>query len=175
MAEAFTLLDTVLITTSTPTVDIQIDTYAGSYDELILEIIGLKVVTDTSGLSLRVSDDGGSSYDSGSSDYKFGRLGTGSSGTDNGSSTGGNSIDLAGSIGNDSFASLNGQIVISGYADAALLTQFRYDISYYHSGNNVFRVVGAGYRDAATAVDHVQLWPWSGNIASAKVKVIGVN
>lgn len=177
MAAAFTLLDTIDVTSSVATIDFPIDTYSGLYEELLIHILGLQPANNNTGLALRISTDGGSSFESGSTNYKFGRRGIGSTGSDDGNSNGNNAIDIAGAnIGNTTSGGLSGQIIVArGWDDVAKLTQFQFDAVYYSGGGHSFRTLGSGYRDAASIATDLRLFAWTGNIEKAKIKIIGLN
>ena len=140
----------------------------------------MQPATDDVELWLRTSANGGSSYNAGATDYKYGFNGMIST-TSQGSSSGGATKIVVGggtganqAIGNG--ASERVQFAIE--FEAPSVAAFRQNFSITSIGitaNDVpASLAGGGYRDAAEIVDAVQLIFETGNVATGDVTLYGV-
>lgn len=175
MTSPYTLLATYTISSPVGNLDIPIAAYAGTYEQLVLEIMQFKPVTDSVALGLKVSTDGGASFDGGTG-YRHARIEMADNGQGNQNSVGDSAISMALAIGNDANGGISGQIVVArGWNDATVYSQFRFDMDWYRFDDHVVRSIGSGIRFAAQDTTDLQLFFSSGNIASGVVKVIGIN
>ena len=145
----------------------------GTYDEYQIIITGLTVSSSGTVLQTRFSSDGGTSYDSGASDYayQYTRLDTG-----NTLNTGDSSIEICTGIGTDVGTSCNAVIYLnnpsgSGYTS---LSQ-RYNHQDSSGGAGVYRHgSGGGSRRAATVIDAIEFSATTGNIVTGEFRLYGV-
>jgi len=131
----------------------------------------LSPVTDNQALLLRTSTNGGSSYDSGASDYWYTHLRSVTGGAT--SNLGGQSsaIYLSGNVGNASGELLVGTITLMnpGLGQPCMLN---YETDHVDgTGSTYYAVRGGGARRASTDVDALQLTFASGNLNTGNVTV----
>lgn len=132
-------------------------------------------VQDNVSLWLRTSNDGGSTFDSGSTDYYSHLSGKNLGGaTFSSLQNPGDNITMATSVGNDT-----GEDGISGnlwcyYPSASKRTMFTWDLA-WHLWNDVLGSTdnGFGIRDAAEEVDGVRFNFSTGNILSGTITMYG--
>lgn len=144
------------------------------YDKYELQFINVKPQTDTANLVLRTSTNGGSSYDSGASDYAYAVSDFSTAGSSVGPySAGATGILLANSVGNDANENgVSGNLSIFTPSDAIYTSV--YFSTVFRASNGVLYVGnGSGQRMAAADVDAIQLLFSSGNITSGKFKLYG--
>lgn len=144
------------------------------YDKYELQFINVKPQTDTANLVLRTSTNGGSSYDSGASDYAYAVSDFSTAGSSVGPySAGATGIPLANSVGNDTNENgVSGNLSIFTPSDAIYTSV--YFSTVFRASNGVLYVGnGSGQRMAAADVDAIQLLFSSGNITSGKFKLYG--
>lgn len=131
-------------------------------------------VTDSTNLQIRTSANGGSSYDSGASDYDYSQL----RGVDSGA---GGTITMAGAasqnsiimtpvIGNATGEFVSGTITIHN-PGLGSRTMLNYSLSGVNPSGQPFTSAGGGNRRSSAAVDAVQLTFLSGNLNTGKVTV----
>lgn len=152
---------------------------SSTYHHYIVVIDHVVVQTDDVSLIMRTSTNGGSSYDSGASDYRYQVSGTQDSGTDSSAnSTGATSLLITAGgggagIGNATNESFSGRVTIynpsvAGYGHVT------WEAVYYNTVPRVTRVMGAGMRIAAADIDAIQFLASSGNLVSGTFKLYGV-
>lgn len=135
-----------------------------------------EVIPATDGISfrLRTSTDGGSSYDSGATDYRWGRFGwnvSGATGTSNSSGT--DHIRLHDDTGNGSNESSSGYAMLYNPTAANYTKIYSEALQFQQSG--VFsQYITHGVRMSAADVDAVQFYFASGNITSGTFKLYGL-
>lgn len=147
------------------------------YDEYIFEFLGLVPATNLVNLIMRMSTNGGSSYDSGTnygwSVQRFSSSGAGYSGA----GTGQTDICLDGGSGADSVRNaatggIHGFLRLFKPSDTTLykrvLGEFAYD------SGNVQASIATGAYLSATAVNAIRFLFASGNIASGTIRVYGI-
>ena len=146
------------------------------YESYVFAFHNVTPATDGAELQMRTSSDGGSSYDSGASDYEvvLRRL---KSGNDSNVATGSGDSELAltrGEVGSSAGETgICGELMI--YApDAAVHTQMTWDLSYITDANTMAMLSGAGRRMSAADVDAVQFLFDSGNLESGKIVMYGI-
>jgi hypothetical protein len=149
-----------------------------TYDEYFIEIVNLIPATNAVGLIMRMSTDGGSSYDSGTnystSAYRFINSGAGAGG-----GTGQTSISLDGGNGTDFLSNTSTWGAIGGYklfspSSTALYKRVIGTISYFNSASALEGATVVGAYLSTTAVNAFQLLTTSGNITSGIVRCYGV-
>lgn len=146
-----------------------------------LKLIGwLQPVADDVELWVRVSDDGGSSYEADASDYAYwwdARDGGGSTQTKN--SAGDvkiaiGSSNASNSVGNASNERIQFEITLNNPNSAAFYKLFDIKASYIGAGGTLIAGQGGGASLAAAAVNGLQLLFESGNIALGDVTLYGL-
>jgi hypothetical protein len=169
----------VLLTSGTVSsasaLSIPLTSYTG-YRGLKFEFINFIPATDSVALQVRFSTNGGSSYDSGSSDYKYSYLYyTSLNASVNGSSDAASLIEMAGAVGSGSAEGVNTTAELLGQANAALKTRISFTSAVYSSNDQSRVAVGSGLRNTAQDTDAIQVFFSSGNIASGSYAVYGYN
>ena len=166
---------------SVSSLDIVLTSYTG-YRGLIFMLANFLPVTDGVTLMLRVSTNGGSSYDAAAGNYQFASYGINSAGTGvNSSTTSSTVINLSTGtggalVGNASGEGLNGRIEI--YRQT--VTGFRPRILFHTAANSnaattdVVQQIGVGGRTANQDTDAVRFLFSSGNISSGDYAVYGL-
>lgn len=155
------------ISTTTLAADAQIDltgfdssTY-GDYEIWLRNVIP---ATDAVALRMRTSTDGGSTYDSGASDYYDGGTANTIEWTGASASTG---------VGSDTNEDgVSGVIRIFG-PHLSKRTMFQADLVYFRADGTFVRVTDQAYRAAAADVDAVRLYFSSGNFESGEISFYG--
>lgn len=152
----------------------------GTYEEYLLEIIGLVPATDGTLPFIRTTTDA-TNFDAGGSDYQWAITGWGGGGTNiNDDDTTATGIALVydtagtGQIGNAAGESFNGSVTIYDPANASLFTTIGFATSYVAEGAFIVTAVGGGYRASAADVDGFRVIMDSGNITSGEFKLYGV-
>lgn len=129
-------------------------------------------------LYLRTSTDGGSTWDSGASDYVWLRVsGQGTNATGNSSgSIGDTKIDMGGANYQTAASdSVCGQIWCYGLSSATFNPFFQYKMTANDSTGGVSLDNGAGSRVAAADVDGIRLLPSTGTITSGNFRIYGIS
>lgn len=148
---------------------------SGVYDDYLIELVNVLPVTNTQPLRMRMSTDGGATYDSGNN-YNWLRWGFDSGG---GSASGGNAVafiqvDLQGVSNTPSAAGATGSLRLQPSVGSFQTAVFG-DLSFYTTGAGSFtKELVAGRYTPSTAVDAFQFYFASGNIASGTVRVYGL-
>lgn len=161
---------------SQATLDIVLTSYT-SYRGIIIKA-DLSAATDNVSLRLRLSTNGGSSYDSGASDYKYsGHLGF-TTGSNHVVSGGASSIIIAGDstngVGNVSDEGVHSTIEILSQTNTAKKPKVFYQCSWIYFDNGIGTMYGSAFRNAAQDTDAVQLFFSSGNISSGSYAIYGL-
>jgi len=147
-------------------------TFSGSYRKYRLELENVYCTSDGFMLRMRTSTDGGSTFDSGASNYGYAY---GASGTYGPASTTGTYIETSTNlVGSATDEGLWGEIDFYDPLNASLKTFARWQIFgriYNSAASNI--ITGAGYRDSAADVDTVQLFFSSGNFGGGKIRLFG--
>lgn len=147
-------------------------TFSGSYRKYRLELENVYCSSDGFTLRMRTSTDGGSTFDSGASNYGYAY---GASGTYGPVSNTGTYIETSSNmVGSATDEGLWGEIDFNDPLNASLKTFARWQIFgriYNSAAANI--ITGAGYRDSAADVDTVQLYFSSGNFAGGKIRLFG--
>ncbi len=159
---------------SAATLDIVLTSYTG-YRGILIKLINFIPATDAVTLQMRVSTDGGSSYDASAGAYWY--INTG--GYSNSGvlaiirSTGATSISLADGIGNGASEGITSDVTIMGQTNTAVRQRIGLESWYYDSNNNAGHLMGTGLRATAQDTDAVRFLFSSGNIGSGTYAVYG--
>lgn len=147
-----------------------------AYAGFQFELIGFIPATDNVALYIRTSTNGGSSYDSGASDYRFYSAQL----LDNNNTVFGDSRSVAAAqisacvgVGNGSAEGVDASIKLMGNFNTALQAKLRFECDVYDQANNAVGYRGGGRRAAAADVDAIQFLFSSGNIASGTYRIYG--
>jgi len=153
-----------------------------TYEEYELHIINLVPATDDSEVRLVVSEDGGSTFKTGASDYEL-SISTIDSGNDIYISQTEPNLghilltrnSIGGDVGNAAGESFSGVIKIFNPSETSLTKLFQVCGSYIHAGGTLQQVSGsAAYKGTSNAIDALRIIMDSGNITSGKFKLYGV-
>lgn len=137
------------------------------YDAYQFVLQNIVPATDTVTLRLRTSTNGGSTYDSGSSDYKYNRIDTGALTAGYISLT---TADVGSASGEDG---VSGVINVLG-PHLAKKTQITWQLSQIKNNGDVVQRAGAGARISSADVDAVRFLFSSGNIESGTITMYGM-
>ena len=173
----FTLISTTNITSSVASADISL---GGSYTVYMLVITELVSALANSYLKIRVSDDNGTTFESGNNYWTIGELrhqttGSGGSGTLN---NGGNQLKTDGAIlqdGGITSDDMRGStIYITGADNSSLPTNFRSFSSSADASGNGLSYSSVTYNQTSVITD-VRIFFPSGNISSGIIKLYGLS
>lgn len=169
--ESWNVIETVTVTGASSNIDISIPS---GYSKIEFHLVDITSSSDGAGFYIRVSTDGGSTFQSGTSDYDFGSLWFryDTSGNRNGR---GNKIDLTNSkgIGNGVGESLSGKITITNpYSTNYKLLQLK-STWIDEDGKMNDQSGGGSYIGTNVAIDYIRFYLSSGNV-SGTVKVMGL-
>ena len=169
----------VLITTQTvtsPVASVDFTGIDGTYDEYELRIFNAIPVTDNVTFQMRTSTDGGSTFDSGATDYQYGFIlhatnittvqAVGTTGTD--------SVGLVASVGSDTGEwgiNLSMQLLRPSIAQPF---NFMWKSSYISNLTLLNHNYGTGRRLSAADVDAIRFYFSSGNVETGIFKLYGV-
>jgi len=144
------------------------------FDDYFVIIERLIPATDGSLLRMRTSTNGGSSYDSGASDYHYSRGGTTAAGSGTNANTASLAIDMTSNVGNAANETgVSGRIDFCKPSDAVYFGM-NFAVRWIDTGTIPLDMTGCGYRMAAADVDAFQLLFSSGNITSGSAKLYGL-
>ena len=145
-----------------------------TYDVFEFEIMNLVPATDDVSLYCRMSADGGTSYDSGASDYKWVYMGRDFSGSevnqDNADSEINLNDDIGSAAGEDGYS---GTITLRGAHLAKKTTITAISTDWDSAASNFGIYVAGGSRESQAAVNGIQFFFSSGNIESGTITVYG--
>ncbi|HEX2594697.1 MAG TPA: hypothetical protein VHL34_24555 [Rhizomicrobium sp.] len=145
-----------------------------SYDDYLIEFVNIVPATDNALLWMRVSTDGGSTYDSGSNyTYRYWRL---ASGTAVVSSAGATKIILTDSVGNNGLWGVIGRLSLYSPGSTSIRKMVNGQLAFMQSGGSgaLEEDMPMGVYDSTTAVNAFQFLFSTGNIASGTIRVYGV-
>lgn len=165
--------DYTLISSAVASSDTFIDfVLPGGFDSYKLIFLNVTNSAETAFL-LRTSNDGGSTFDSGGSDYQHSSINNSSYST---TPTGaGNQAASSISLATINQTTMNGEVSILS-PDSSDRTFINWHLTSYRptqSGMN--NVSGSGNRNAIESVDAIRLLPSGGNIATGTIKLYGVS
>ena len=150
---------------------------SSTYDEYELRLLNVKPAADLQTFRIRTSSNGGSSFDSGGSDYGYNTIYAESAVIDNQESNSGSSMSLSkvSSVGNNTNETgWSGRIRIIRPGED-WYTQLQWNGGYASTLGASIPVIGSGERKQAIAVDAVQFLFTSGNVGSGLFALYGVN
>lgn len=147
-----------------------------TYDQYIVECIGVVPVLNNETFMMRTSSDGGVSYDAGPSDYShvFLRLMDGSTSNTVYADSGDTAADLGTALGNTAGEHVNSSIKIYNPAGTSLRKTMQYDSVMVRENGETQRATGMCTRESTAAINALQFLFKNGNIASGKFKLYGV-
>jgi hypothetical protein len=138
------------------------------------ELENVKPATNGVVLFVRFSSNGGSSYDSGASDYQWTLSGNSNAGFSDQSSAA-TAAAVAPLMGNAATErGVSGRMTLYHAGDAATYTRFLADVVGDNTANHVYRAISAGRRLADQDTDAVRFLLTSGNIASGTIRMYGL-
>ena len=149
---------------------------ASTYDSYQLRICNIQPANNAVNLDLKTSTDGGSSYDSGASDYHHNWMQMRTNTQDNDHDAADSQIKLTGNQGCGSAANrlVSAVIDISNPAEAAYTT-FSWQTAWTSGTPDYCVINGFGERMSAADVDAIQLSFSSGNFAAkGKIQLLGI-
>lgn len=129
--------------------------------------------SDNVSLYLRTSTDGGSTYDSGASNYQYANFFFQPSNSGTEGSGGDTKISLASGVGSNTDEKWSGVLWVTGH-DAAFPARFVWQGSSQDQGDTSTGRFGHGYRNTTADIDAVQFSMSSGNIASGSITLYGL-
>ena len=147
-----------------------------AYDEYIFTLTDIIPATDGANLLMRVSQDGGSTFKAGASDYAFAKWGWSSTAGAPAGSTGDTSIIIVTALSNAS-ATRSQQLKISMWnpAGAVLAKYFTWQHGHVDTSGAVEGAVGTGlFKLNQAAIDGIRFLMSSGNITSGTFTLYGV-
>lgn len=144
------------------------------FDDYFVILEKILPATDGSLLRMRTSTNGGSSYDSGASDYHYSRGGTSAAGSGTNANATSSGIELTSSVGNAANeVGVSGRLEFCNPQDAAYFG-VNFAVRWIDTGTIPLDMTGCGYRMAAADVDAFQILFSSGNITSGSAKLYGL-
>jgi hypothetical protein len=151
--------------------------FQSDFDEYVVEFINIQPATNAVGLQVRMSTNGGSSWASGASDYRWSFMAYGSGGPGNTNSTGATSVSLIGfaNISNNALNTTSGYIRVFNPLSTTSYKMLQSHQAYWDSTPTLVTGEVVGAYQSATAVNAIQLFASSGNIASGAARIYGVD
>lgn len=150
--------------------------FQSDYDEYIVEFVNLIPATNGVTLSLRMSTNGGVSYDSGSN-YRVALRFDNSAAT--GGSSGSNSatsLGFAGFISNSSSGGgAVGHLRIFSPLSSSIQKFFPFLCFFLSNDGNYYHTTGGGVYNQTTATNAISFFMSSGNIASGTIRIYGLS
>ena len=149
---------------------------AAKYENYIFKLANIIPVTDGDVLGIRTSTNGGSTYDSGASDYRYGIEGVNETGANSGTGSSGaptmriNVVGLGSASGEDGFS---GTVDFNG-PHLAKSTYMTVIGVYEDTSGDILAVHGGGWRVSSADVDAVRFLMVSGLLESGTITMYGV-
>lgn len=152
------------------------------FDEYVIDVVNYLPATDNTLMWLRVSEDGGSTWKSGASDYGYGNFTVGNGTTLFGSGSGGDTKIIFGprsaageDFSNTAARAVNGQIRFFNPCGTTVNKRFMAHLMFSPSGGGTQQIIGHGhYVGTANAINGIQILSSSGNITSGSFYLYGV-
>ena len=169
------LLKTVTEASAVASIDVE-DWYSVDYDEYQIEVLNLLPATDTDILYMRMSTDGGSTYDSGAN---YGTavfyIRDGADSNTLGDSSGANEILLSDGLSNtQAQGGVSGSFKFINPGSTIFYKALNFHLSMIHSTSDyLHNMIGTAKYFSTTAVNAFQFFMSSGNITGT-VRVYGV-
>jgi hypothetical protein len=149
-----------------------------TYDLYIFDIESIAPATDGAEFLIRISQDSGSTWKSGITDYEYVMVGRGSDGGTIGLDSAGTSSILIGeNLGSAAAESLSGRLELRNPSDT---TKYKHIIGQTCHWDNTgtshleMQSIGGSYNADTNAINGVQFLMSTGNIASGTVRLYGV-
>lgn len=147
----------------------------GTYKKYAIVVSALRPSTDAVEPIFRVSSDGGSTYDNGSSNYEYVNRSYSTSNLNaNSNSNSSTAISFVNSNGNDTGESTNFLLFMNEPNSTSVYKTFEWVGSVYYSNGILYSMNGAGSRKTSTQIDAIQFSYLSGNIASGTFTLYGL-
>lgn len=150
--------------------------WTGTYREIIIEVDHVRPASDNTSLFIRTSSDGGTSYDSGASDYQWAAQ-IFDLATNLAAATSGSAMMINGNVvgvGNQATEMISGTIHLFAADDSGNRTHLDWSGYMNDTSGNVRKVSGCGERKTNAVTDGVQFLFNTGNITSGRVRVYGI-
>lgn len=154
-------------------IDIALDDFTG-YRNFMIVFENVRPATDGAELFLRVSTDGGTTFDAAASNYEWNYLGLAAA---VGVSTGTNAdteIQIAEAMGNVDGEGMSGHLWIFDPHTTTSFTNFTWHVGYFNSASNTTVLTGQGRRHAAQDTTDVRFLMDAGNITSGRFILYGI-
>lgn len=144
-----------------------------SYRDFIVVLSHIVPATDTADFWFRTSTNNGSTYDSGASDYQWGRMSVSSGAVSAlGGSAADTKISLANNLGTGTRETFNGQLTLHDPQGTAGV-HVNWENTIYSATPTFFKTSGGGFRNSTADVDAIRFMMSTGNIASGTFTLYG--
>lgn len=154
------------------TIDI-VGVLTDDYDVYEFDIVELDM-SAAAYVVIRVSPDGGTSYDSGANNYGFAYRVLGETGGESGVGSSGNAMRLTGVVGNDADLAVSGKVTLYFPASTTIRKKFIWNLSYGETDRTIELVSGTGCRSNTAVVNAVRFAAFSGeSFTAGKIHVYG--
>lgn len=146
-----------------------------TYDRYELDVTVITPATDNEKLLLQVSEDGGSTWETGASAYSWAYQGSSGGGATNSANANYDGFKVTDNVGIGNAAGEFGEmtITVSRPTDTTRETMFRAIGSFINSGGTLVTFRSSGYYKTSSVVDSVRLIFESGNIQDGDVTIYG--
>jgi hypothetical protein len=147
-----------------------------TYDEYLFILSNITPQTDAVNLAIRVSEDGGSTWKAGASDYTYTRHDNNSTPADAANGATSTALVINGDIGNAAAESLSGEVRLFKPSVAGKYHAFTFHNQGFSGPGLNYSVVGSGISAVSglAAINGVRFLHSSGNIASGTISLYGV-
>jgi len=144
------------------------------YDDYLIELINILPATDNVTMSMRLSVDGGATYDSGVNyrytyHYKSTAAASGVVG-----SNGSTSFEICGNLDNAAAGGLSGFHKLFNPLSASQYKFLAGTVGFLHNDTNYYRTDHGSWYISVTAVNAIRFFMSSGNIASGIIRIYGI-
>lgn len=149
---------------------------AAKYDAYEFHLQNVIPATDATNLLVRLSNNAGSSYRAGASDYgyAFAATGVGDATPAVGSSAASTAVSFSGQIGNQTDEGFSGKLIVLGAGIASRRTRVTWQGTYRGPAGVLAIITGGGEVQVAEANDALRFLFSSGNIASGTITMYGL-
>lgn len=161
--------------TNVATIDLDLRAYVGVYDILEVHILHLLPANDGTDIGGRMGTGSPITWHSGSTDYRWASHRSYSSpgGNDQGGVDSNWNMTNGNGVGNGAAEGFSARLISHNWNIAAQKPRWQWDSDHYSDNDLTVRVSGAARYDTAAQCTGLRFFCGSGNIASAKVKVVG--
>lgn len=169
---ALVLLQTGSATTVS---EVEFTGLGATYARYILMIDGLVSSADGADLHIQTSADGGTSYDSGSSDYEYasGVLDSSASGVSSQVDSTASALLLLDNLSSTTAEAVSARIEIAHHALSAFYTHVTWSLT-QHDPSDLSHWNGGGFRQSAGTVDAFRLYPSTGTVTISSWRMYGL-